>query len=130
MGCGSWYFHFEGMSAGRRVQYKRGGYATRRDAEAALAGVVDNNRRGVRPTPARLTVADYLTAWLTQKQVVGCLLGAPLSAPNVVLGHRSAVALGERGARARDQLISFVQLPSENVVVGGVGDEHRAGQAG
>jgi integrase len=70
-GCGSWYFHFEGMSAGRRVQYKRGGYATRRDAEAALAEVVDNNRRGVRPTPARLTVADYLTAWLTQKQVAG-----------------------------------------------------------
>ncbi|MGZ4517140.1 MAG: Arm DNA-binding domain-containing protein [Mycobacteriaceae bacterium] len=49
-GCGSWYFHFEGMSAGRRVQYKRGGYVTRRDAEAALAEVVDNRQ-------LRLTVA-------------------------------------------------------------------------
>jgi len=69
--CGSWYYHAAGVRAGARVQYKRGGYSSRKDAEAALAEVINNNQQGVRPSHPRLTVADYLTTWLAQKQVAG-----------------------------------------------------------
>ena len=69
-GCGSWYYHVAGARAGKRVQYKRGGYNTRKDAEAALPEVINNNQQGVLG-PARLTVAEYLTAWLEQKRVAG-----------------------------------------------------------
>jgi hypothetical protein len=53
----------------------------------------------------------------------GGVLGAPLGEPDVVGGHRAAVALGERGSAAGDQLVSLGQLPLQSALVGLVGDE-------
>lgn len=50
---------------GARRQRSKGGFARRRDAEAALAAVLTSEERGEVPEPTRLTVGQYLIAeWL------------------------------------------------------------------
>jgi hypothetical protein len=41
----------------------------------------------------------------------GCVFGAPLQEPDVVLGHGTAVTFLESGGCAVDQRFSFRQLP-------------------
>ncbi|MGH3613620.1 MAG: hypothetical protein ACRDRK_13725 [Pseudonocardia sp.] len=65
-----------------------------------------------------------------QQSGQGGVLGAPLGEPDVVLGHRAAVTPLERGRAADDQLAGLGQLRLQSAVVGLVGDERRAGQAG
>ena len=58
------------------------------------------------------------------------MLGAALGQPHVVVGHRLAVALLERGGGPGDELLGVGVLPLQCGAMGGVGDEHGAGQAG
>ncbi|PRY13601.1 site-specific recombinase XerD [Kineococcus rhizosphaerae] len=59
------------MIGGERVQSKRGGFATKRDAEAQLAEVLDAQRRGVKPSAGAVLVGDYLRDWLEAKVAAG-----------------------------------------------------------
>ena len=49
---------------GRRRQRKKGGFRTRKDAEAALAELLTDVQKGTVVEPNRQTLADYLEDWL------------------------------------------------------------------
>ncbi len=68
---GSWYFHVSRTVNGRRGQVKRGGFATKREAEDALAEELDAQRRGVRPGSGDVLVSEYLAEWLQNKVSAG-----------------------------------------------------------
>ena len=66
---GSWYYVVElpPDAKGRRRQQRRGGFASERDAERAMASVaqqIDENRY---VEPRKLTLRDYLGEWLAGK---------------------------------------------------------------
>jgi integrase len=50
---------------GRRRQRKKGGFRTRKEAEAALTSLLTDMRRGVVPEPSRVRLGEYLDEWLT-----------------------------------------------------------------
>ena len=54
-----------------RRQVKRGGFATRREAEAALAALVDGVAGGTATHDTGLTVEAYLLRWLEAKEASG-----------------------------------------------------------
>jgi integrase len=68
---------------GRRRQRTKGGFATRKLAEAALAELVVDTERGTAVDPQRQTLAEYLTEWLAD--VEGSLR------PSTVRLYRTAV---------------------------------------
>ena len=51
-------------AAGKKRQQWVGGFRTRRDAEEALAHVVERVRTGMWSDPGRITVEEYLRTWL------------------------------------------------------------------
>jgi integrase len=55
----------------KRRQVKRGGFATKAEAEAALAEVVDQAAKGMVTHDDRQTVAAYLESWLAAKVANG-----------------------------------------------------------
>ncbi len=62
-----WYFwvELERDADGKRRQFSRGGFKTRREAEEAYAEVRDQLRLGSFVAPAKTTVASYLVEeWL------------------------------------------------------------------
>ena len=64
---GTWTFAVDMPSlTGKRATMRRGGYATRKAATAALTRVLDCERSGIW-LDDRQTVADYLTTWLAEK---------------------------------------------------------------
>jgi integrase len=69
-GHGNWWFRYDAPrdGAGRRRQIQVGPFDTRREAEAALAGLLDGLHRGTHVDEDRsLTFGDYLDEWLTGK---------------------------------------------------------------
>lgn len=66
---GSWYYVVElpPDAKGRRRQQRRGGYASERDAQRALAAVAQQIAANRYVDPTRLTVRAYLTEWLAGK---------------------------------------------------------------
>jgi integrase len=63
---GTWYFALElplGPNGKRRSRMRRGGFATREDAEAARDTAKDKLRKGADPS-IRKTTGEYLTEWL------------------------------------------------------------------
>src|SRR3954447_21313799 len=64
---GSWSYKVDVPGEpGYRRQIVKGGFATKREAEEAMAGVLSRASRGVVPTATRLTVAAYLEQWLAR----------------------------------------------------------------
>ena len=61
--AGTVRYYVETRSAGRKV-YHPGGYATRREAEAALAKLTVAKGEGTYRAPTTTTTGDYLTAWV------------------------------------------------------------------
>ncbi len=53
---------------GRRMQRSKGGFTTKREAQAALAAELEAVRTGVAGDGSRLTVAAFLDAWLDGKR--------------------------------------------------------------
>ncbi len=53
---------------GRRIQRSKAGFATKREAQAALAAQLEAVRTGVAGDGSRLTVAAFLDAWLEGKR--------------------------------------------------------------
>lgn len=60
----------------------------------------------------------------------GGVFGPALREPHVVLGYRLAVSLRERGGAAGDQPLGVLDLSGQSGLVGLVGDEDPAVQAG
>jgi len=65
---GTWSFYFDmGTIGGKRQKKEKGGFSSRRDAEAALADAVSRyNKSGMIFTPSEITVSDFLDQWLSQ----------------------------------------------------------------
>ena len=63
---GSWSFIADAGRTrdGKRRQVKRGGFATKAEAEAALAELIDSVEKGTAAHDERQTVAAYLETWL------------------------------------------------------------------
>jgi integrase len=67
---GSWVYVVDAgrdPATGKRRQVKRGGFATRKAAEDALAELVDSAAKGTLAHDGRQTVASYLDGWLVGK---------------------------------------------------------------
>ena len=52
---------------GKRRQKTKGGFPTRREAQRALRSSLEQTERGYVPSVGKLTVGNYLDAWLTSK---------------------------------------------------------------
>ncbi len=66
---GTWYFKAElpvGPGGKRRSQ-RKGGFATKRDAESALTDVLDRVNKRTHVDAGRVTLGDFLTQWLKSK---------------------------------------------------------------
>lgn len=61
----TWSYYFDlGIVDGKRKRKEKGGYRTKKDAEAALArALTEYNNAGIVFEPAEITVADYLNQW-------------------------------------------------------------------
>ncbi len=61
----TWSYYFDmGMVGGRRQKKEKGGFRTRKEAEAALAAALNQyNNAGQVFTPSEVTVSDYLDQW-------------------------------------------------------------------
>jgi integrase len=61
----SWYYQFPLTRGGRRRQVTKGGYRTKRAAQAALTDALADHQKGARVEPSKLTVRDYFESrWL------------------------------------------------------------------
>ncbi len=74
-GHGSWHYatELEPGPGGKRRQVRKGGFATKREAQVALAEVVDAVAKGAHTDAGRITVGDYLEQWLAAKVEAGTL---------------------------------------------------------
>src|SRR5437763_9954759 len=82
----TWSYHVElpPGSDSKRRQVTKGGFASARDAAEARAQVLAQERAGELPARGSVTVADWLTRWLTLPEVTQ-LRG------NTVIGYRDHV---------------------------------------
>ncbi|MCI6173571.1 MAG: site-specific integrase [Clostridiales bacterium] len=64
----TWSYYFDmGSIDGKRQKKEKGGFSTKREAEAALAAALtEYNTSGMVFTPVDITVADYLDLWFDQ----------------------------------------------------------------
>lgn len=70
---------------GRRRQRKKGGFRTKKEAEAALAALLTDVQKGTVLEPSRQTLAAYLDDWLAS--------AAPSLRPTTVQGYETAIRL-------------------------------------
>ena len=85
---GSWWWRAESIrdpETGQRRQPARGGYATRSEAELALAEYLSASHQGTWADDQRTTVAMWLATWLDE--------GAGRLEPKTLAGYRSHVEL-------------------------------------
>lgn len=71
---GSWWFHTRAETdpaTGKAKRIARGGYRTKRDAEAALAEIAAQVRSGTWTDDGGVTVASWLDSWLARKEKNG-----------------------------------------------------------
>ena len=70
---GSWSYRLDvgiDPATGKRRQERRSGFATQAEAEAALANVITRVETGRFRHDERLTLAEYLTRWLVEKDAL------------------------------------------------------------
>lgn len=61
----TWFYYFDlGTVGGKRQKKEKGGFKTKKEAEAALAKVINEyNNTGQLFEPSGITVSDYLDQW-------------------------------------------------------------------
>ena len=66
---GTWYYYAElpATDGGPRRRQRRGGFATQRDAQAALVDVLDRVQKRTHVEVGRQSVGEYLDAWMGGK---------------------------------------------------------------
>lgn len=85
---GSWYYVVDVTGpGGRRRQVKRGGFATQREAQAALAELVDQAAKGEVAHDERQTLAAWLEVWLADKVAKGLRATTAKSYRQHIDGH-------------------------------------------
>jgi integrase len=80
----TWTAHATWGTGPAKRQIKRGGFRTRKEAQAALTELLASIDAGTFVTPSRLTVARYLDAWLEGRAAAGLR-------PSTVAGYRQRV---------------------------------------
>lgn len=70
----TWSYYFDmGTVGGKRQKKEKGGFATKKEAEAALATALNQyNNAGTIFTPSEITVADFLDLWFEQYVKMHC----------------------------------------------------------
>lgn len=68
---GTWSFVVDVSTGSRRRQYRRRGFATKREAQAALTELLASLQRGTFVRPERLSVGDYLQGWMASLESSG-----------------------------------------------------------
>ena len=104
---GSWYYATDLPAAPgqRRAYRRRGGFPTRRAAEAALAELQDQVNKRSHLEPTTMTVAEYLESWLAGKAAIVANTSRCYRSHLDLylipgLGHLPLARLGPRGHRA------------------------------
>jgi len=69
----TWCYHLNVLIDGKRVQHKRGGFATRADAQRAERAKLSEVDGGVRLGASQLTLGDYLAQWLVRYERSGAV---------------------------------------------------------
>jgi integrase len=81
---GSWGYYLSHGSdprTGKRRQFRKAGYASKRQAQSALAELRASLDRGTYVEPSKITLAEYARKWLRRRQTTGKGL-APTTAAN------------------------------------------------
>jgi integrase len=99
---GRWYFVVDGgkdPETGRRRQVYRRGFRTQKDAQEALDKVRGQRRTASYVRPTKVTVSEYMTAWLASLPAQG-------RRPSTVDGYRRCLqyVLSDLGAKWLDAL--------------------------
>lgn len=69
---GTWEFFVDvGSQSGKRKMAHRRGFATKREAQAALDAIRTDVRKATYVAPAKMTCAEYFTAWLAGLPATG-----------------------------------------------------------
>jgi integrase len=68
----TWTAHVSWGSGATKRQVKKGGYRTRKEAQAALTELLGSIDAGTFVTPSRLTLRRYLDDWLAGLATAGC----------------------------------------------------------
>jgi integrase len=80
---GSWAYalsHGSDPRTGKRRQFRKAGFATKREAQSALAELRASLDRGTYIQPSKLTLGEYAEKWLARRQVTGNGLKATTAA--------------------------------------------------
>jgi integrase len=96
---GSWSFylsHGSDARTGKRQQYRKAGYATKREAQAALAKLRTSLDTNTYVEPSKLLLADYATQWLARRQATGKGL-KPTTAANYARYIRDHISPSQLG---------------------------------
>lgn len=85
----TWSYYFDmGTVAGKRQKKEKGGFATKKDAEAALAAALNEyNTGGMIFTPTDITVSDYLDLWFDQDVKVNRKYNTQVDYLSVINNH-------------------------------------------
>ena len=64
----TWSYYFDAAAVGgKRKKMEKGGFRTKKEAEAALANALSEyNRAGMVFEPSHISVSDYLDEWMNQ----------------------------------------------------------------
>ncbi|HZJ26831.1 MAG TPA: tyrosine-type recombinase/integrase [Acidimicrobiia bacterium] len=84
----TWFFVVDvGNGAGQRRQVRKRGFATKREARAALTEALGELQRGTYVRPQRITVAAYLDDWLASRTTVGLRPSTIAGYHNIIRRH-------------------------------------------
>lgn len=85
----TWSYYFDlGKIDGKRQKKEKGGFNTKKEAEAALAKALNEyNNGGQVFTPSEITVSDYLDLWFDQYCKMNLKYNTQLEYVRVIEGH-------------------------------------------
>jgi integrase len=81
---GSWSFylsHGSDPKTGKRRQFRKAGYATKREAQSKLAELKTKLDKGTYTAPSKIMLSEYADQWLKRRQTTGRGLRATTLAP-------------------------------------------------
>lgn len=85
----TWSYYFDmGSVNGKRQKKEKGGFATKKEAESALASAIDEyNNAGMVFTPSDITVSDYLDQWFDQYVKMHCKYNTQVDYIQIIEKH-------------------------------------------
>ncbi|GAA0806672.1 site-specific integrase [Faecalicatena orotica] len=85
----TWSYYFDlGKVDGKRQKKEKGGFATKKEAEAALTEALNEyNNAGLVFTPSEVTLSDYLDYWMENYCYVNCKSNTIRSYSQIIANH-------------------------------------------